>query len=261
MSIPEWMTKQNDYSPRKDRNGFLTKTILSLATLFNVFAMKKDESVTTARTVCRTILVLGLVILSALSRNILFCGTITVALLLTLCFSRIEVIKAVLKTSLASSFLTVLIMLPSLFIYGTNSVFVIPLKVFLSVGIISLYSAATPWNKITGALQMLHFPSFIIFIMELTIHYIFILGNIARDMMVALKLRSVGKNSSKTESLSGILGTLFLKSISMAQETQQAMECRLFDGTYTRQREGIRFSDLLPIAILMSFIFLYILIE
>ncbi len=256
--IPDWMTEQKNYSPRADRNGFLAKTILGLAGLFRIFSMKKNESISTARAGFTAILVLGLIILSALSESMFFCGTILAGLLLYLCLSRIEVVKKVLATALASSILTVLIMLPAFFLYGSNSIFTIPMKVFLSVGILSLYSATTPWNRITGARGFFHLPSFVIFILELTLHYILILGNISHDMLIALKLRSVGKDNDKGKSFSGILGTVFLKSLSITEETQQAMECRLFDGTYSCRKSRIHVRDLIPIPVLMVYILLYI---
>jgi cobalt/nickel transport system permease protein len=51
-------------------------------------------------------------------------------------------------------------------------------------------------------------------------------------MFYALKLRSVGRNAGKTASISGIAGTLFLKSKEMAEEMYAAMECRGFTGEY-----------------------------
>jgi cobalt/nickel transport system permease protein len=61
-------------------------------------------------------------------------------------------------------------------------------------------------------------------------------------MLYALKLRSVGRNHDKTASLSGVAGTVFLKSKEAAEEMYAAMECRGFSGTYrtaTRQRPAI----------------------
>ena len=259
VTIPEWMKLQNDYSPKKDRDGFLTKTLLSFMRLFRFFNIEKNESHSIFRAGFRTLLVFGLIILSALSRNIFFCGTVAAGLLLYLSVSKLDVIKRVLGTAMTAAFFTALIMLPSFFIYNSNSVVTITFKVFLSTGILSLYSLVTPWNKITAALRFLKIPSFMIFILELTIHYIFILGNAAYDMLLALKLRSVGKNQNKEESFSGILGTVFLKSIAVTEETQQAMECRLYDGTYVQAKTKIKISDFLPILILIFYIFIYVL--
>lgn len=256
--IPEWMKTQNNYSPKKDRNGFLAKTMLSFLKLFRHFHIEKNEKITVAGAGSRTVLVLGLIILSALSRNFIFCGCIAAGFFLYLCMVKIEVLKKVLATALSASFFTALIMLPSFFIYRSNSVITITIKVFLSTGMLSLYSLVTPWNKITAALKFVKIPNFVIFILDLTIHYILILGNVAFEMLFALKLRSVGRNRNKQKSFSGILGTVFLKSIAITEETQDAMECRLFDGTFGKRKFEFNIKDFLPILILILYIFVFI---
>lgn len=255
--IPEWMKNQNEYSPVKDKEGFLTRTMLSLFKLFRHFHMEKNENLTQLRAAFRMVLVIGIILLTALSRNIFFCGTVAAGFLLFVSFSNIEVLKSVLSAAIAAALFTALIMLPSFFLYKSNAVITITLKVFLSTGILSLYAHITPWNKTTAALRFIKLPGFIIFILDLTIHYILILGNVAYDMLFALKLRSVGKNQNKQKSFSGILGTVFLKSISITQETQQAMECRLFDGTYKSSKSKITLKDFLPLFVLFLYIFIF----
>ncbi len=51
-------------------------------------------------------------------------------------------------------------------------------------------------------------------------------------MLEAVKLRTVGRNKSGEKSLSGVLGTAFLKSREMSDEMFDAMTCRGFDGEY-----------------------------
>lgn len=256
--LPDWMMKENDYTPRKDKQGYITKSILGLFKMFRHFHVEKNENISQLRAGARTLLVLGLIILSALSHNMFFCGTVAAGFLLYLSFAKIDVLKRVLSTSLTAALFTLLIMLPSYFMYKTNSVVVITLKVFLSTGMLSLFALVTPWNKITSALRFVKIPGFVILILDLTIHYILILGNIAFEMLVALKLRSVGKNTSKQKSFSGIIGTVFLKSIAYSEETQQAMECRLFNGTYNFKKSKITIKDFIPIFVLILYIILFI---
>lgn len=232
VTIPEWMKTQNNYSPKKDRNGFLTKSMLSFLKFFRHFHIEKNEKISKKQAGFRTILMLGLIVLTAVSRNFIILGCVAAGFLLCLTFTKIDILKKVLSASLAAALFTALIMLPSYFLYKSTAVIIITAKVFLSVGIVSFYAQVTPWNKITAALRAFKIPGIIIFIIDLTIHYILILGNVAYEMLFALKLRSVGKDQNKRKGFAGILGTVFLKSVSICEETQQAMECRLFDGTY-----------------------------
>ena len=257
--IPEWMKQQNDYSPAKDKDGFITRTMLSLLKLFRHFQIEKNENLSQAGAGFRTLFVLGIIFLTALSHNLFFCGTVAASFLLVLSFSKIEILKKVLATAITAALFTVLIMLPSFFLYKSMAVITITGKVFLSTGLLSLFALTTPWNKITSALSFIKIPGFIVFILDLTIHYILILGNVAYEMLFALKLRSVGKNKNKRESFSGILGSVFLKSIAVTQETQQAMECRLFNGTYYHTGTKFNIKDFLPLIVLILYIVLFIL--
>lgn len=257
-SLPSWMTKQEDYSHKTGKDGFLTKSILSFLRMFRHFHVEKNDDISTARAGFRLILVIGLIILSALSKTVFFCASIAAGLLVYLCFTKTEILKRVLATSLIASFFTFLVMIPAFFLYKSNSFVIITFKVFISTGMLSLFALLTPWNKITAALRFIRFPSFVIFILDLTIHYILILGNIAYEMLFALQLRSVGKNKSKEKSFSGILGTVFLKSVSYAQETQQAMECRLFNGNYCVRKIQLEIRDFIPLIFLVLYIILFI---
>jgi cobalt/nickel transport system permease protein len=78
-----------------------------------------------------------------------------------------------------------------------------------------------------------------------------VLGEYAMNLLSALKLRSVGKNKAKQRSLSGIAGTLFLRSGHMARTLHQAMECRGFTGSYIFHRR-LRFGIETPILLGMD---------
>lgn len=256
--IPQWMQEHNNYSLKKDREGFLSKTILGIFKLFRHFHIEKNEKLSRARAGFRTLLVVGIIILTSVSHNLIFCGAVAAGFLLYLCGTKIDILKRTLGTAFTTAFFTALIMLPSYFLYKSNSVITITGKVFLSTGIVSLYAQLTPWNKITSALRFIKVPEFIVFILDLTIHYILILGNCAYEMLFALKLRSVGKNKNKQNSFSGILGSVFLKSLEITKETQQAMECRLFDGSYKFSKSKIHAIDFLPLILLIFYIALFV---
>lgn len=255
--IPEWMKKENNISTQKDHNGFLSKSLLSFFNLFRHFHVVKNENISQLRAGTRFLLVFTLILFSSLSKNLLFCSSILAGLLIYLCFANTKIIKKVLITSSISCLFTALIMMPAYFIYKSHSIFIISYKVYISTGILSLFVLITPWNKITSALSFIKIPNILIFILDLTIHYILILGNIAYDMLEALKLRSIGKNKTKEKSFGGILGTVFLKSIAYSKETQQAMECRLFNGVYNTKKYSPKIIDFFPIFVLFFYIVLF----
>ena len=256
--LPEWMKEEQDYTPLKGSDGFVTATVLRFLKLFRHFHTNREGTVTYMGAGMRLLLCLGLILTVAMASNMFYLACVAAAFLVYLSISKTEVIKRVISASLVTAFLTFLIMLPAFFLYAGNSFIVLPIKVFLSVGMLTLFTNVTPWNKITGSLRIFFVPNLVIFILDITIHYILLLGNIAYEMLEALKLRSVGKNKDRKQSFSGILGTVFLKSVEMSHETRDAMTCRMFDGTYTRTKETFVKTDLIPAFILILYIVIFV---
>jgi cobalt/nickel transport system permease protein len=103
-------------------------------------------------------------------------------------------------------------------------------------------------------------PDIFILVLDIAIKYIVMLGEFALNMLYALKLRSIGINNHKYISLSGIAGTMFIKSKEMAEEMYTAMECRGFTGEYkTFSKFKFNWKDLaiILIYILIVLIFSY----
>jgi cobalt/nickel transport system permease protein len=182
-------------------------------------------------------------------------------LLLALSFMPGKEIIKILKVSAVMTLFTIVIMLPSAFFGSAYSVIMIPAKVFATITAVNMLSHSTQWNHIIGALKRFFVPDLFIFVLDITIKYIVMLGEFSLEMLYALKLRSVGKNRSKYLSLSGIAGTMFIKSKEMSEEMYAAMECRGFTGEYrVYSRFRLRPADFVYIAInagiLAAFIYL-----
>jgi cobalt/nickel transport system permease protein len=127
------------------------------------------------------------------------------------------------------------------------------------VAAVGLFSATTDWGAITGALKIFLLPDLFILVLDATIRYIDLLGGLSLSMLHALKLRSVGRNRMKTASLSGIAGSLFLRSRAMAEEMHAAMECRCFTGRYRIGRAArVSPSDIWPLAADAAILFVFI---
>lgn len=256
--LPEWMNTKNDYVPEKDNHSFITKTILGFFKLFRHFHIEKNENISQTRAGTRLVLVFGIIFLCALTKNLFFCAFVAAGLILLLCFTKIEILKKVVATSFIAALFTFLIMLPSFIFLKSNAFINISIKVFLSTSCLILFALTTPWNKITASLSYIKIPSFVIFVVDLTIHYILILGNISYELLFALQLRSVGKNQNKEKSVSGIIGNVFLQSMNMAHETQEAMECRLFNGNYVSKKQKSKIMDFIPLVVLILYTGIYI---
>jgi len=260
--MPEWLLQKEDDRLQMDKDSFVDKSILSLLHIISRIKRQNacKETPFQINPALKIVSVIFMIVLLSLSRSIAFVITVNVFLLLVLSMLRAEEIVAILKTSLAVFLFTFIILLPAAFWGNYYSLIMITPKVFAAVMAVNILSYSTPWHVTTGALKSFFIPDIFILILDITIKYIMLLGELSLHMLYALKLRSVGKNQKKYASLSGISGTIFLKSKQMAEEMYAAMECRGFAGEYRAGKNGgLFFADFvfLLIQVALFFVFIY----
>lgn len=233
-NMPQWLLKEENYSPQPDRDTFINKSILSI---FSILSRIKTQgaravgkySVNAAFKVAFTFLLL---IMLSVSQSPSFVIVVIVYLLAALSLMEAKTIVKILKVSLVMTLFTFVILLPAAFGGNTYSGIMITSKVFATITAVNILSHSTRWSSITNALKRFFVPDIFILVMDITIKYIVMLGDFVLNMLYALKLRSVGRNKSKYTSISGIAGTMFIESKEMAEDMYNAMECRGFTGEY-----------------------------
>lgn len=232
--IPDWLTTKENYSPSKDHDSFIDKSILCLLRVLskiknkNTYNERNSESVS-----LKLIFILLIIILTSCSKNILFVLLIASGVLLRLCLMDGKNILKILKLQIYTILISALILSPSaIFMNNFNACTFILLKIFVSTTLMMIFSITTQWNSLSSSLKQFRIPDTFIFIFDTTLRYIILLGNLCLDMLTALKVRSVGVNNHKQKSLSSIAGTTFIKSTEMAEDMFSAMACRGFTGEY-----------------------------
>lgn len=261
--MPEWLQKAENYTPLTDKDTFVNKSILSfIGLLSRIRAQDKLEDRFGVNAFFRVLFTLMLIVFVSLSRTFGFIYLVVAYELILLCFIPGKDIIKILRGALIAALFTAIILIPTVFSGNTYSILVIPIKVFVSLVAVNILSNATRWDQIILALKRFHLPDLFIFVLDITLKYIVMLGEFTVEMLYALKLRSVGKNSGKYGALSGIAGTMFLKSREMASDMYTAMECRGFTGEYRiYQKFTFRLQDavylLINALIVYSFILLY----
>lgn len=259
-NMPEWLTTENSYTPQSDKDTFINKSILSLLGLIsrirNQNGNKKDIFKVSA--VLKVALTFILVLFLSISQNFTFIIIVNVYLLLMLSLMQGEDIIKILRAGFVIAIFTAVILLPTVFWGNYYSIVMITPKVFATVTAVNILSHSTKWNNITSALKVFFIPDIFILVLDITIKYILLLGEFSLNMLYSLKLRSVGRNNNKYSSLSGIAGTMFIKSKEMAEDMYNAMECRGFTGEYKVGRKfKITFYDIIYIAINSVIVFLF----
>jgi cobalt/nickel transport system permease protein len=231
--MPEWLQKSENYTPTPDKDTFVNKSILSfLGLIARIKAQDSRPDKFRVNAFFRVLFTLMLVILISLSRNFAFLYVILAYLLLFLCSLPGRDIIKILRVSLIMTAFSVVLLIPSVFFGNYYSIVSIPAKLFVTLLSVNILSHSTRFDHITLALKRFHIPDIFIFVLDSTLRYIVMLGEFSVEMLYALNLRSVGKNSGKYGALSGIAGTMFLKSREMSEEMYAAMECRGFTGEY-----------------------------
>ncbi|MBB5335216.1 energy-coupling factor transporter transmembrane component T [Pectinatus brassicae] len=230
--IPMWLLQNDDYLPQKDRERYLSKTLLGILGRLIHFRQQMQIQTESFFSVTFKLIYVFLLIFSiALAHTITFLLLLLAGLLAYICLLDGRQILSLLKPAIGAMVFTFIIIVPAIFLQGTI-VMLLPFKVFLSTLLVAALSRSTPFYLITKALGGLHVPSVFIMSLDLTINYIVLLGNTAIDLLQALKLRSVGRNTGKYESMGNVLGMTFLKSQEYAKQTHAAMLCRGFTGEY-----------------------------
>lgn len=231
--IPQWLLSADDYAPPADKEAFLHKTMLSILAKLTFL---RQNSMNAGQSRCfspafKLFFVLFTVLLTASSVKPAF-PILTLALLLVyLACRKASFIAPVLKTGIAASAFTFIIVLPSLLL-GNERIFILPLKVFITVSLLKCLVQNMPFYELSHTMRRFGISSAFILIFELTLRYIVLLGQTASELLTSMRLRSVGRNNAKYSSLASIMGTTFLKSQRYSQYTYDAMRCRCFTGEY-----------------------------
>ena len=232
--IPEWLITQEDYHPSKDHDSFIEKSTLCLLEVLskiktqNTYNEKYSEL-----TSLKLIFTFLLIILTSCSKNFFFVLLIISGILVRLCFLKGDKLLKIFKLQLCALSISALVLSPSaILMHNYSNFFFIISKIYISTTLMIIFSMTTQWNSLSSSLKKLKVSDTFIFIFDLTLKYIILLGNLSLNMLTALKLRSIGVNNHKQRAISSILGTTFIKSTEMAEEMLYAMECRGFTGEY-----------------------------
>ncbi len=236
--LPPWLSAPERYVPIPDRGRYLEKSLVAL--LGALAALRERPGSGHSPEALRPELKLGallaFVLMVSLSRSPLFIEAAAADALGCLALLRAEPIARTLRKAMAASLFALVIFLPATLRGGSGIALFLSAKVLLSVLAAALFSAVTPWPSISAAFAALRAPGIFVMTLDMAVKYVWLLGGLLLDMLGALKLRSVGRDPRKRDSLSATAGTLFLRSREAAEEQYSAMACRCYAGVYRRAR-------------------------
>ena len=227
------MLESANYQPPADRDMFIGRSILSVTSVLAHFRLDDgQEAPFSPSAPAKIIFGFACILLTSLSSNFVFTLVMLAGVLVRMCILPAKKLRRAAGVAAAAALLSFAIMVPSVLLGQGHSMVLIPVKVLVSVGIAMCIALTTPFNQLTSALRVFHVPNMLIMTIDLALKNIVSLGEVALEVLTALKLRSVGHNRDKGASLGGVAGVVFLKSNDAAKDTYDAMCCRGFEGQY-----------------------------
>lgn len=266
-NLPNWLTQEQNYSPKKDKDSFINKSINALVKALS--RLKNENGLTKAKEYnipLRLFGIFAIIIMTSLSKNFSFVILMITLMLIKIAFMNSKNIRIWFNTILPVIIFSALILTPAIFLGSPKTMLTILGKIFVCASLVLTLNLTTGFNEITKGLKAFFVPDIIIFTLDLTIKYIIILGEACSQMLVALKTRSIGKNEQKSSSASAILGAIFIKARRSVDDISKAMECRGFNGKYVKSKDKFRlkkrdaFNILLFVFITTAFVYLEVII-
>lgn len=259
LRLPTWVCKEEpETSIPNGSDRFLTRSLLRLLATLHALRRQARQGQTKFSALASLGFVLPLLVLIAASHRLAFLFAILAPLLGWLSLQEGTTILRLLKPALFAAFCSFLLLLPALFLSTGSLFFLLPGKAFLSTLLIALLAESFPWQNLTAALHRLGLPNALLFLLDTTLRAIYLLGKTAEELLLALKLRSVGRNTKQRQSLGNIVGVTFLKSEHLTEETLLAMRCRCFVGTYGTRQERLQRWDGILFALLLGYLLLFL---
>lgn len=233
--VPEWLSAKDNYILKEEKNLYIEKSIFSLIKIISIIRQNKNQD-RLIYSINPTLKIIGTIVMIlsvSISRSFTYLLIIDIYMLINLFLMENKSRKRILVKSFIFPLVTLIALIPSM-LYGNiyNNLLIFQ-KLIITILLMNLLSHNTKWSEISKSLKFLFIPDLFIWIMDITIKYIVLLGEHSINLLFALKLRSIGITSNKYKSLTGIIGNLFIKSYKMSEEMFHAMECRGFTGEYT----------------------------
>lgn len=241
--LPAWLTAHAAYDPPSDRDRFLRRNILSLASVLRSLRQDPAHVYDSAwdRTCARVmpgLRLLGLVVLVAavsLARNMAYVWFMLVALLALTASRDARAIRGVLLPAFVAAGVAALVNLPAALLLGQTATPVrMAAKTFVTVGFAAMLAQGLGAEGIVRALQDLRLPTVVVTAVDLALRDLVVLGESALSLSEALALRSVGRDTQKTSSAAGVMGTTFIRAHLLATVRAEAMELRGYSGELRR---------------------------
>lgn len=256
-TLPDWMTREEiTVNDSEVKSGFLQSnlsTVISLLSYLKIEDRKKYGGSPVIR-ICELLILLVLIYNS---KSIVFLWTVGIFFLAEIAFFSGREIRSIVKKLIRLIIFTSVILLPSYLLHPSIHPTFFLIRTVLLLLNLSVFLTKTSWSDFITGLRGLYLPQELVMIFDIAIKYFYILGNHIRNILYAVRIRSVGGGVSKK--LTGaILGQVYLISKEHMKSLYEAMLLRGY-GTKVKVRRKLQLnkSDILHISICIILIILF----
>lgn len=256
-TLPDWMMKEEiTVNNSEVKSGFLQSnlsTVISLLSYLKIEDRKKYGGSPVIR-ICELLILLVLIYNS---KSIVFLWTVGIFLLAEIAFFSGREIRSIVRKLIRLIIFTSVILLPSYLLHPSIHPTFFLIRTVLLLLNLSVFLTKTSWSDFITGLRGLYLPEELVMIFDIAIKYFYILGNHIRNILYAVRIRSVGGGVSKK--LTGaILGQVYLISREHMKSLYEAMLLRGY-GTKVKVRRKLQLnkSDILHISICIILIILF----
>lgn len=256
-TLPDWMMREEiTVNSSEVKSGFLQSNLSTVISLLSYLKIE-DRKKYSGSPVIRICELLILLVLIYNSKSIVFLWTVGIFFLAEVAFFSGREIRSIVRKLIRLIIFTSVILLPSYLLHPSIHPTFFLIRTVLLLLNLSVFLTKTSWSDFITGLRGLYLPEELVMIFDIAIKYFYILGNHIRNILYAVRIRSVGGGVSKK--LTGaILGQVYLISKEHMKSLYEAMLLRGY-GTKVKVRRKLQLnkSDILHISICIILIILF----
>ena len=238
MKLPEWAQREENYNPGRDRDYFISRSLLRLVSILKALRQQHGPSRWAVGAGPALVTTLMMILLVVLCRTMAFLWAVLAGELVLLAFHPGRQLRTTLAAALAASAVCAVIVAPAFFLGNGQHVYLLPCKTCLTVlGLMLLQQKCIvaqtdggPAGLSRSVPDHLHFG----YDPALHRHSRPGIGRTPDGLEATLRRQ----NPDKKAALSGVAGIMLQKSQRLSQDLYEAMRCRGFTGEYQVYDDG-----------------------
>jgi|YelNatPaOPRAMG01_1025707.scaffolds.fasta_scaffold00584_28 cobalt/nickel transport system permease protein len=169
--------------------------------------------------------------------------------------NKIKIRELLRRTWIFIPLFTLFIAIPSIFLQNLYTALRLVLRTAVSISYVQILILTTSWTRIFLGLRGIKFPPFLISILSLTYRYIFLLLEIAENLFLAKKSRTIEFKRKREQIFIGnSIGIMLIKTHNLSYEVYQGMISRGFsDESFFYRNIKINIYDILFLLLTILF--------